>query len=157
MIKHVTVSIHFIWVSMYLARTYKDISYRHILLETGPPFYVFIQPREGLEVCRAKEVPSLSWVIIRPGNRAHDLRLCIQALYKLITCFCQCDIPAKTYSKMMTDITFSRWKDRGFTPCGAHYLWLTADWNQNVSSNINALRRVDAYVKDTKTPVGKFE
>lgn len=34
---------------------------------------------------------------------------------------------------------------------------LLLDWNQKVSNNINALRRVDAYVKDTKTPVGKFE
>lgn len=131
-------------------------------------FTCSFQPREGLAVCRAKEVPSWSWVMIRPGNQAHDLPLCIQTLYKLITCFCHCDIcPAKTYSKMMTDITFSRRKDRGFTQCGAHYLWLRAECHSRSRARLrikrfpitycNALRRVDTYVKHAKTRVGKFE
>ena len=53
----------FIWVSMYLARKcWLGTLFLHLLLETGAPFYVAPEPREGLGDCSAKRVASfLSW------------------------------------------------------------------------------------------------
>ena len=73
----------FIWVPMYLARKcYLGTLFLRLLLETGPPFSVFIRATRRSNHLQGKEVPQSflrRWVF---GSR--DLPLCSQALYWLV-------------------------------------------------------------------------
>ena len=71
--------------TLYLAQKYQlGALFLSLLPETGPPFYVVIEPCEGLATCSAKGVRFIPQLFQdpeywnSPGNRTRDLPLCSQ-------------------------------------------------------------------------------
>ena len=126
---------HFIWLSMYLARKYwLGTLYFCRLLETGPPFYVAIRTTLRSSHCRAKAIPwILNPLLSPPPSQISPFPLSSAPLQeKKVN---KAPLPSPSYSSLINDLKYSNINHDSKTSCGLIRDGLFTSWKFGFDSD----------------------